>query len=308
MTMLETFSACVACAWSLSHSVIKVAYRWWWGACEIERICNHKKRPHDSDMSIAFLRCLSASKQLQTCHKLVYFHRPFSVSVAVECIVVTKRLDRSKRYLIANLSCCLRDLRYVNLGIFHLERQRKTVFVSANTGHTALLEKIWSGLMPDQRFPGIVSVEWEAAGWQGRDPSTDLRGMGLLALELLSHFATAHQPDARRCLKLSLEPYFPFCATGVVIGSFCMDLLLENRLHPSFLRRTQSSFDVQGTDVTAEEAKQAQVLIGLFHDLFSDMYIQFVDYWISSSPSSVMDFPRIWIAFQNNKRVALPTY
>lgn len=316
---MDSLACVIAWAWSISHSITKVVQHWWYGASEIERICDGK-RPHNTFMSRHFARSLHASRKLQTCQKLVFFHRPFSLAVAVESIVVTKRLDRNARFVLANLNCCLRDLRVINVASRQLERQRKILFVASNRDHEALLERLWTGLLPEQRFPGPISEEWSLLGWQGTDPSTDLRGMGLLALDMLTHFATSeHQGDARRCLNLSIEPYFPFAATSVVIASFCMDLLLENRLHTIFFDILHQSFadrqaaaagdgrDMLGADgVTPDEAAQAQLLINTFRDFFCKVYVKFCDAWTRAAPSSIMDFPRVFADFQKMQRNSLP--
>ena len=45
--------------------------------------------------------------------------------------------------------------------------------------------QLWSLLMPDRVLPSRVTIEWQDIGFQGTDPKTDFRGMGLLGLENL---------------------------------------------------------------------------------------------------------------------------
>lgn len=82
--------------------------------------------------------------------------------------------------------------------------------------------------MPDACLTGRISKQWgeigfqvskslqlSAAGqnlgfkmmyFQGDDPSTDFRGMGILSLSCLRYFAKHHSKEARRALQHSYHP------------------------------------------------------------------------------------------------------
>jgi len=64
-----------------------------------------------------------------------------------------------------------------------------TKFDPANREHVALLERLWQVILPEEKTPGQVSEQWKRLGFQGKDPSTDFRGMGLLGLLNLVYFA-----------------------------------------------------------------------------------------------------------------------
>ena len=63
--------------------------------------------------------------------------------------------------------------------------------------------ELWNGLRPFHRLPSRLCKEWGEIGFQGQDPATDFRGMGMLGLEQLLYFTTKHNKTALKVLKLS---------------------------------------------------------------------------------------------------------
>lgn len=63
----------------------------------------------------------------------------------------------------------------------------RVVFQPSNEGHLQLLRRIWSSVMAAQPFPGPEHPDWgHEIGFQGKQPQTDLRKMGVFALEQLA--------------------------------------------------------------------------------------------------------------------------
>jgi hypothetical protein len=73
------------------------------------------------------------------------------------------------------------------------------VYDPANAEHVALLKRLWRAVHPKDPVPEAVSADWERIGFQGANPATDFRGMGLLGLDCLVFFAE-HYPSAVRQL------------------------------------------------------------------------------------------------------------
>ena len=79
-----------------------------------------------------------------------------------------------------------------------------------NEEHEALLLQLWSNLKPDEvmlllslhRLELIAreTDQWGDIGFQGRDPATDFRGLGLLSLSNLCYYALHHTDEAIHCL------------------------------------------------------------------------------------------------------------
>jgi ELMO domain-containing protein len=78
---------------------------------------------------------------------------------------------------------------------------------------------------------------WEKIGFQGTDPSTDLRGCGILSLILtLSLFNTNLSQLTVKIYKLSLDPLqnFPFCVMGINLISILLKLMRKKLLNHYF--------------------------------------------------------------------------
>ena len=65
-------------------------------------------------------------------------------------------------------------------------------------------------------FPPRLSEQWKQLGFQNRDPGTDFRGMGLLGLELLVHYAEGNATRARDMCHGGRT--FPFAVAGINVA------------------------------------------------------------------------------------------
>jgi hypothetical protein len=77
---------------------------------------------------------------------------------------------------------------------------------SDDAQHEQKLLTLWENLMPDVKLTSRVSKQWGDIGFQGDDPKTDFRGMGLLGLDNLIYFSTKYTSTARRILLHSQHP------------------------------------------------------------------------------------------------------
>ena len=73
--------------------------------------------------------------------------------------------------------------------------------------HERVLVSVYRGLLGASECPPIYGSHWEAVGFQGSDPSTDVRGAGLLGLLLLLAFVQQRQPLANQLFKLSTDAH-----------------------------------------------------------------------------------------------------
>ena len=69
--------------------------------------------------------------------------------------------------------------------ISEVESMRRIPYNSENADHEALLAQLWSKLKPNTKLTSRISKQWTEIGFQGDDPMTDFRGMGLLGLHNL---------------------------------------------------------------------------------------------------------------------------
>jgi len=145
--------------------------------------------------------------------------------------------------------------------------------------HAPLLKNVYEQLTQTEP-PTIPSKDWSLIGFQGQDPATDLRSMGLLACSMLIFFSTTYPVAARRCLLLSRHPHheFPFACTAINVGHFTLELLKSHELN-SYL--------------FAHGATPDQLYI-----IFSQLLVAFCDVYSNSNPRNLMDFPPVFNQFK----------
>ncbi|KAI9034258.1 ELMO/CED-12 family-domain-containing protein [Hyaloraphidium curvatum] len=127
----------------------------------------------------------------------------------------------------------------------------------------------------DAKAPEGKSEGWKELGFQGTDPSTDVRGAGALAIDDLCHFARNHPGLSRSALDVSRHPtaWFPFAVAGINVTSHLLSLLRSGALDLHLMR--------------AGSSREA------WHELYSYLLHSLAEEWASrraSGPLSVLDF------------------
>eukprot|EP00730_Choanoeca_flexa_P015703 TRINITY_DN7271_c0_g2_i2.p1 TRINITY_DN7271_c0_g2~~TRINITY_DN7271_c0_g2_i2.p1 ORF type:complete len:259 (+),score=30.77 TRINITY_DN7271_c0_g2_i2:33-779(+) len=124
----------------------------------------------------------------------------------------------------------------------HLEATAHTKFDDSNADHIAMLEQLWREMMPSEPYPGRSNRIWGEVGFQGSDPVTDLRGMGMLGLESLVYIATHHKDLVQRIHRQPNDTYFYFFAIGGInIASSVLHLLRDAPVLANLLYQEASS-------------------------------------------------------------------
>jgi len=283
--------------------VAKAWLHWWTGKGEVERVCDGSK-VHGFRMSLEFALALWRSKRLQTWRTLIFHHRPFSVKSARDFIADAKKIPSAATYTLANLTLSLKDMRLVNLLATNLDGKTKQLFDHKNMQHEGLLESLWSASFPGERYPGGTGPDWGNLGFQGQDPASDFRGMGMLGLLQLVFFAThpINGQSFKHLLRLSVaEPaYFPFAATSINMTAFALELLRENRLHGVMLATLAGNvlLQTQNDESNGGEAESSALLERRFNEVFCELWTEFGELWVARRPKSVMDFPAIFCEFK----------
>ena len=69
-------------------------------------------------------------------------------------------------------------------------------------------------------------------GFQGNDPATDFRGMGLQGLDDLVYYASTHPESAQQTFLSSRHPvsWYPFAIVGINISQFAVQTLRTRQL------------------------------------------------------------------------------
>eukprot|EP00842_Homolaphlyctis_polyrhiza_P005666 jgi/Hompol1/60/HPOL_003976-RA len=143
------------------------------------------------------------------------------------------------------------------------------------------LLELWSMLQPDEPLTGRYTSQWQKIGFQGKDPSTDFRAMGLLALDDLHYLCKVYPSIASRILAASHHPasWFSFAIVGINITAYTLRLVRTRLL--------QFTFFTHGI------AKDT------YHEVYCFVFDGFEKFWSSQKKvPNVMDFNELFKQYQ----------
>ncbi|KAH9414798.1 ELMO domain-containing protein 1 [Dermatophagoides pteronyssinus] len=262
------------------------------GLCELQRICYADYSNAYRSKAVENSLRLSKSPVLQKIDSELtsialadqLAHRWEIVEKAVEATLVTKCINTNIHtdFILPYRICLVQIYGYRQL-IARLDKLRAITFDPNNESHQKLLKTLWEKLCPDRKLDGLISKQWTEIGFQGSDPSTDFRGMGLLSLENLVFFVTVFGEYARNILSHSLHPTYgyPFAAVGINITHLALNLLRMNHLQTHLFNSETRLYVIED-----------------FHKIYAYLFVSFDKLWIRSKPTSVMEFSHIRDKFE----------
>ncbi|TPX36261.1 hypothetical protein SmJEL517_g01664 [Synchytrium microbalum] len=149
-----------------------------------------------------------------------------------------------------------------------LERRAATPYDSTVLSSELKLLDLWDLLMPNSPLTDRKTKRWQEIGFQGCDPATDFRAMGMLGLDDLHYYASQYPVSAAKVLAISNDKdrWFSFALAGIMVSQFVLHLVKSGQLQPMFF-----SF---GAD------------IGIYHEMYRNI--------------SIMDFERLFGIYKAN--------
>lgn len=191
------------------------------------------------------------------------------------------------------MTVCLEQIHGFQSVYEEIEDIRCSKFIDNDVNHEAMLTKLWTLLKPSTPLESRISKQWNEIGFQGDDPKTDFRGMGLLGLFNLLYFADQHNKKARKVLQHSIHPKYgySYAIVGINLTSMAYEFVCSGLLRSHFFNNCAG----------------APTLID-FHEVYCYLFYEFDKYWVKSEPENVMAFGRIRDEFklrvENNLRHA----
>ncbi|KAJ8286165.1 hypothetical protein GJAV_G00035250 [Gymnothorax javanicus] len=153
-----------------------------------------------------------------------------------------------------------------------LTEERDLVFAIARCSlensqkvHTRVLQTIYKRLTGSRADCPRYGPHWEAVGFQGTDPATDLRGTGFLGLMHTLYLVMDPEmlPLARDIYRLSQHPIqnFPFCVMSFNITRIALHALREEAL--------------------TRECNRRQQVVGVLNEFYVATFLQLFQVWRS---------------------------
>ncbi|XP_058791128.1 ELMO domain-containing protein 2 [Phymastichus coffea] len=269
--------------------------------CELQRICYGERtgapRTFGVENSLRLSKNLDIKSLLSylddvTAHKGITARSERGIlEETIRTVLIAKKINPTAHPDFAKLfgKCVELIWGYRQLCV-ECEELRQTPYDSDNPSHESLLLKFWNLLMPFEQLEARITKQWQDIGFQGDDPKTDFRGMGILGLENLVYFAQEYPTAATHVLSHSMHPRYgyAFAIVGINLTSMALRLLKDGsaKSHMYNSLKTLPS-------------------ISAFHQFYCYLFYEFDGFWIESKPSNIMEFSSIQEKFENNIRVAL---
>lgn len=265
---------------TLLRPMCKWCLNWWTGRCELLRLV-YRLGP-GAHRSIAIESSLKNSKMPGLKQLLV--EENVDIEDAVQNIMKIKSVSPQVHPQFGPaLTLCLCQICGYRQLVAEVEQARRTAYCSENSEHEAQLKQLWDSLKPDTALKSRITKQWTEIGFQGDDPMTDFRGMGLLGLQNLLYLVTQYPSVAKQLLSHSHHPKhgYSFAIVGINITGLAYSLLVAGHLKTHFYNVVQGQPHLQH-----------------FHQVYCVLFYEFDKFWIQENPRDIMEFNRVKQKFQ----------
>jgi len=250
---------------------------------ELLRICQNEKL-RETKLTYRIDQILFYSDKLKTERMKLLNGTKEQLNEAYEEILIKKKFydDNSEKTKEAKvlMRCILRLKETYELQEI-LTKRANIAYDSSNQEHEKKLIELWTLLKGDEKLNSRKSEQWQTIGFQGIDPATDFRGMGILGLEQLIYFAQNFNDTAKHILSCSHHKYswYSFAITGINLTALELDLLRERHLQYYLISHEAS--------------------IESFNEFYCYLFTEFNNYWFKRpEPVTVMNFNEVFKSFK----------
>ncbi|XP_058497125.1 ELMO domain-containing protein 2 [Solea solea] len=251
------------------------------GKCELQRICSTYRPGATRTTSAEYSLRSSKSKVLRGALE----SSQDKLQQCVAEIMKEKNVEPQKDPLFKeNLHTCLLQITGYSSLYMSVEDLRKEVFSSENKGHEAMILKLWDMLMPNVKLESRLTKQWGDIGFQGDDPKTDFRGMGMLGLINLIFFSENYPKEAQHVLSHANHPKlgYSYAIVGINLTEMAYSLLKSGALKAHFYNTVKGAPELQH-----------------FHQLYCYLAYEFDKFWLLEEPESIMQFNQYREKFHN---------
>ncbi|XP_062852309.1 ELMO domain-containing protein 2 [Trichomycterus rosablanca] len=267
----------LGCIWEYVYtSFLRFCLKWFLrqitGKCELQRICDAHGPGAQRTSQIEFSLKSSKNKVLRDAVEV----KEDAVDNFVLQIMKEKNIPEQKdpKFKV-HLQLCLLQISGYSALFTGVEDLRKEVYDSDNEDHEKMLLKLWDLLMPSVKLESRITKQWGDIGFQGDDPKTDFRGMGMLGLVNLVFFSENYTQEARHVLSHANHPNlgYSYAIVGINLTEMAYSLLRSGTLKPHFYNTVEGKPDLHH-----------------FHQLYCYLVYEFDKFWVEEKPASIMEF------------------
>nr|SVE83814.1 EOG090X0AMT [Daphnia pulex] len=290
----------------ITHPLVKWILRRTTGLCELQRTCycepggaprilgieNSLKKSKSEKVKtlLQFLDQAATEKRFTTAGSSKILNN----TVETICCIKQIRLDVHQPFC-KLFGECVSVIWNLKQLLLDLESIRTTGYDSSNKEHEQKLLELWRLLMPARELESRVSNLWKEIGFQGDDPKTDFRGMGILGLENLHFFAQNYPDIALQVLSHSNHPKhgYSFAIVGINLTHLAYNLWKDGTAKTHIYNLCYQQLQLPGPTLLH------------FHRFYCYLFIEFDKLWMAEKPPTIMEFGRIRSLFENNIRSLL---
>ncbi|XP_011498106.1 PREDICTED: ELMO domain-containing protein 2 [Ceratosolen solmsi marchali] len=291
--------------WSLINWYLRPFIKWvlrqTTHMCELQRICYGK--PSGAPRTYAVEYSLRLSRNADIISLISYLDdiaNQCAITIrsergileeAIRTVLITKKINPAAHPDFSKIfgKCVELIWGYRQLCV-ECEELRQIQYDSGNPVHEDLLLRLWDLLMPYDPLDARITKQWQGIGFQGDDPKTDFRGMGLLGLENLVYFAQEYPSAATHVLTHSMHPRYgyAFAIVGINLTSMALRLLKDGSAKTHIYNSSKTLPSLRA-----------------FHQFYCYLFYEFDGFWLESKPNNIMEFSSIQKKFEINIRMAL---
>lgn len=190
-------------------------------------------------------------------------------AIAIRILEVRKISPINPRVINA-MKVSLAKIHSYRVLVARVNQLKSTQVSFDNKIHFMKIMNVWNALKSQDELKMIKSKRWSEIGFQGDDPQTDFRSMGLLALECLEYFST-HPKFSNIALNMCSKSNHPmygysWAIAGINITSWIYSWLQMGNLKGVFYSDSRESFD-------------QDYLMSKFCEIFCVVFFEFDRFW-----------------------------
>ncbi|NXT50039.1 ELMD2 protein, partial [Pluvianellus socialis] len=241
--------------------------------CELQRVFDGLKAGAQRTLSIGN-RGVVRKRSRGILRNAVHIEEA-DVEKCVRDVMKEKKIEQKDTGFKTNLHISLLQISGYKKLYSNVENLRKVPYDSDNEEHEEQLIELWNLLMPHENLKARITKQWCDIGFQGEDPKTDFRGMGLLGLVNLVYFSKHYTDEARQILSRSNHPKlgYSYAIVGINLTEMAYSLLKNGALKSHLYNMVSGSPQMEH-----------------FHQFYCYLVYEFDKFWFEEEPESIMHF------------------